>query len=110
MPKKVGSFVRFLPYDFKLCAIYFVLFIFTLYVCVNIHISTACVPVAQGGQKGVSDPLEPELQVVVSHLLWVLRIKLKSSACALHHGTISSGPMQDYDSYFTEGKTQSQGV
>lgn len=43
---------------------------------------------ACGGQKGALDPLKPELQVVVSHLTWVLSIKLGSSgraASAPHH-------------------------
>ena len=38
--------------------------------------------VTLGGQKRPSDPLELELQVAVSHLVWVLGTKLGSSVRA----------------------------
>jgi hypothetical protein len=40
--------------------------------------------VARGGQKRVLDPLQLELQPVVSCLMWVLRTELRSFARATH--------------------------
>ena len=56
-------------------------------ICVLLCVHTcACLPVyaqqmctALGGQKRVLDILELQLQVVVSHLMWVLETKLRSS-------------------------------
>jgi hypothetical protein len=48
--------------------------------------------VAGRDQKGLSDPLELELQAVVSLPVWVLGTELRSSRRApgvLNHGTIS---------------------
>lgn len=45
---------------------------------VYMHVSDSVVR----GQKRVLDSLELVLQVVVSHLMWVLGIKLRSSARA----------------------------
>lgn len=42
-------------------------------VCVYVHVG------AQGTQKRALNSLRQELQVVVSHLIWVLRTKLGSS-------------------------------
>lgn len=47
------------------------------------HLSVSDVHVSAGtcrGQKKVPDPLEFKLQVVMSHLTWVLRTKTPSSA------------------------------
>lgn len=41
-----------------------------------------------GGQKKVFDPLELDLESVVSYLIWVLR-----TASVLNHGVISLGPV-----------------
>lgn len=38
-----------------------------------------CVPGAHGGQKSVLDSLELELQMVVSHVMWVLRSERRPS-------------------------------
>ena len=47
--------------------------------CLHVHMSTS----ALGGQKGVLDPLELELQAVVSCPGWVLGTKLGGPAGAV---------------------------
>lgn len=49
--------------------------VFYLYV----YLCTMCMPGVLGGQKRPLDALEPEVQIVVSCLIWVLEIKVKSS-------------------------------
>lgn len=52
-------------------------------------------PGAYRGQKRVSDPLELELQEVVSHLIWMLGIELRSygrAVSALNLSHLSNPP------------------
>lgn len=54
-----------------------------------VHVSA----VVRGGQKRALDPLEMELQEVMSHPMWVLGKKLRSSACTpYHHWAVPPGP------------------
>lgn len=51
---------------------------------------------ACGGQKRSLDPLELELQMVVSHLMWVLQTEPRSSAeaaSAMNNWAISPAPI-----------------
>lgn len=61
-------------------------------VCGYVHVRAG----APEGWKEVSDTLEMKLQVIVSHLIWVLEIKRVSSVRAgdaLSHGVISPAPL-----------------
>lgn len=54
-----------------------------------------CMPVVYGGWKVASDPWELELQVSVSHLIWMLGTKLGSMprvASVLKHEVIAAAP------------------
>lgn len=49
-----------------------------VFVCGDVHMSANTL----GRQKSISDPLELELDVVVSHLMWMLGAELRPSARA----------------------------
>lgn len=55
----------------------FFTFYLHVYMCVCVIVCYMCVD-AKGGPKKVLDPLELDLQVVMSHLKWVLGTKLRS--------------------------------
>lgn len=62
-----------------------VLFIYYLFIfmCMCVSLCVCHIPVGSyQGQKRVLDPLEPELQAVMNHLLWVLGTFTVSSARA----------------------------
>lgn len=57
------------------CNIFLRFYYLHMCVCVHGHMGTN----AYGGQKGASEFLDLEFQVVVCHLMWVLRAELGSS-------------------------------
>ena len=66
------------------------LLLFFKKICVCVCV---CVCGVHGGQKRVSDPLELELQVVVSRLMWVLVTELRSSTRAARAlNTLATSP------------------
>lgn len=69
-----------------------------IFTCMFMHIICMWV---RGGQKMLSDALEPDLQeVLTSHLMWVLGSKLKEQQDFLTE-TISTAPL----CYFSFSKT-----
>jgi len=74
------SLLRFILFYllFFFCSVYLCTWVF----CQYLYMSTMCVLDTCGSQKRVSDPLELELQMVVSHM-WVPGTELRSSARAV---------------------------
>lgn len=64
------------------------------YICVCVHVRYVYISVSTcGSPKGMSGPLELQLQMAGHHLTWVLRIKLQSTAGTpriLNYCTLSS--------------------
>jgi hypothetical protein len=80
IPLVVGRFLNFMCMHAFICmcvSISECMYV-CMYVCICMYVHHVC---ACGGQKGISDPLELELQTTVSHHVGA-RNKLKSSARA----------------------------
>lgn len=53
--------------------------------CVHTHVYVCvCECSAQGGQKRALNPLQQELQIIVSHPVWVLERELRFSGRSVH--------------------------
>lgn len=79
----------------KVYSFLFFMFKFILIVLMHVFLCGEPVHLRAGacGSRRILDSLGLDLEVVMSHLRWVLEIRLRSSArdvCALNHGALSS--------------------